>query len=60
MAVWWWELRNSIRRPSRECQDTAIRVLHDVFEQIAHAADIAERECVTTQGVDRVPDRNHS
>ena len=19
MAVWWWELRNSIRRPGREC-----------------------------------------
>jgi hypothetical protein len=60
MAGWWGELRNSIRRPGRECQDPAIRVLHDVFEQIAHTADVAERECVATQGVDRVPDRNHS
>jgi len=60
MGVWWWELRNSIRRPGRECQDTAIRVLRDVFEQIAHAADVAERERVATQGVDRVPDCNHS
>ena len=53
-------LRDSIRRPGRECQDTAIRMLHDVFEQIAHPADVAEEECVATQGVDRILDRNRS
>ena len=60
MAAWWWNLRDSIRRPGRECQDTAIRVLHDVFEQIAHPAYVAEWERVATQGVDRIPDRNRS
>jgi hypothetical protein len=35
-------------------------VLHDVFEEISHPADVAERECVATQGVDRIPDRDLS
>ena len=60
MAAWWWDLRDGIRCPGRECQDTAIRVLHNVFEQIAHSAYVAEWERVATQGVDRIPDRNRS
>jgi hypothetical protein len=56
----WWALRDGIRRPGRECQDTAIRVLHDILEQLAHAADVAEWKCVATQGVDRILDRNRS
>ena len=56
----WWALRDGIRRPGRECQDTAIRVLHDVFEQIARPAYVAEEERVATQGVDRILDRNRS
>jgi hypothetical protein len=60
MAAWWWALREGIRRPGRECQHTAIRVLHDVFAQIAHLADVAEEERVATQGMDRIPDRNRS
>jgi hypothetical protein len=56
----WWALGDGIRRPGRECQDTAVRVLHDIFEQLAHSADVAEWECVATQGVDRILDRNRS
>ena len=60
MAAWWWDLGDGIRRPGRECQDTPVRVLHDVFEQISHPAYVAEWERVATQGVDRIPDRNRS
>ena len=60
MAAGWGDLREGICRPGRQCQDTTIRVLHDVFEQIAHPADVAEEERVATQGVDRIPDRNRS
>jgi hypothetical protein len=42
MAAWGWDLRDGIRRPGRECQDTASRVLHNVCEQSAHPADVAE------------------
>jgi hypothetical protein len=56
----WWALRDGIRRPGRECQNTSIRVLHDVFEQIAHPTYVAEWERVATQGVDRILDCNRS
>ena len=59
-TVRWWALREGICRPGRECQHTAIRVLHNVFEQIAHPADVAEEERMATQGVDRILDRNRS
>jgi hypothetical protein len=59
-TAWWWDPGDGIRRPGRECQDTPVRVLHDVFEEISHPADVAERECVATQGVDRIPDRDLS
>jgi hypothetical protein len=52
--------RDAIGRPGREGQDTAIRVLHDIFEQLAHPADVAEWERVATQGMDRILDRNRS
>jgi hypothetical protein len=55
-----WALREDICRPGRKCQNTAIRVLHDVFEQIAHPADVAQEERMATQGVDRILDRNRS
>jgi hypothetical protein len=35
-------------------------MLHDVFEQLAYPADVAEWERVATQGVDRIPDRDRS
>jgi hypothetical protein len=60
MAAGWGDLREGIGRPGRECQDTTIRVLHDVFEQIAHPADVAQEERMATQGVDRILDRNRS
>jgi hypothetical protein len=44
----WWNPGDGIRRPGRERQDTPIRVLHDVFEQISHPAYIAERKRVAT------------
>jgi hypothetical protein len=56
----WWDLRDSICRPGRECQDTAVRVLHKVFEQLSHPAYIAERQRVAIQRVNRIPDRNRS
>jgi hypothetical protein len=56
----WWVLRDGICRPGRQGQNTAIRVLHKVFKQIAHPADVAEWERVATQGVDRILDRNRS
>jgi len=59
-TVRWWALREGICRPGRECQHTAIRVLHEVFEQIAHPAYIAERQRVATQRVDRIADCNRS
>ena len=59
-TVRWWALREGICRPGRECQHPAIRVLHDVFEQIAHPTYIAEWERVATQGVDRILDCNRS
>jgi hypothetical protein len=56
----WWDLRDSICRPGRQCQNTSIRVLHDVFEQIAYPTYVAEWERVATQGVDRILDCNRS
>ena len=56
----WWSPGDGIRRPGRERQDTPVRGLHDVFEQISHPAYIAERKRVATQGVDGIPDRDHS
>jgi hypothetical protein len=60
MAAGWWVLRDSIGRPGRQCQDTAIRVLHKIFEQLSHSPDVAERERMATQGVHRIPDRDRS
>jgi hypothetical protein len=56
----WWEPGDGICCPGRERQDTPVRVFHDVFEQRSHPADVAERERVATQGVDRIPDRDCS
>src|SRR5437016_613664 len=56
----WWNPGDGIRRPGRERQDTSVRVLHDVFEQISHPAYIAERKRVATQGVNGIPDRDRS
>jgi hypothetical protein len=60
MAAGWGDLREGICRPGRQCQDTTIRVLHNVFEQLAHPADVAEGERVAIQGMDRILDRNRS
>jgi hypothetical protein len=35
-------------------------VLHNVFEELSHPADVAEWERVATQGVDRIADRDRS
>ena len=51
---------DSIRRPGRECQDTPVWVLHNVFEELSHPADVAEWERVATQGVNRIADRDRS
>jgi hypothetical protein len=51
---------DSIRRPGREYQDTPVWVLHNVFEELSHPADVAEWERVATQGVDRIADRDRS
>ena len=59
-TAWWWDPGDGIRRPGWEGQDTAVRVLHKVFEQIAHPAYIAERQRVATQRVDRIADCNRS
>jgi hypothetical protein len=59
-TAWWWDPGDGIRRPGRECQDTPVRVLHDVFKEISHPAYVAEWERVATQGVDRIPDRDRS
>ena len=56
----WWEPRDGIRCPGREGQDTPVRMLHDVFKQLAYPAYVAEWERVATQGVDRIPDRDRS
>ena len=59
-TAWWWDPGDGIRRPRRECQDTPVRVLHDIFESLAHPAYVAERQRVTIQRVDRIPNRNRS
>jgi hypothetical protein len=56
----WGGPGNSIRRPGREGQDTPVRVLHNVFEELSHAADVAEWERLAAQGVDRIADRDRS
>ena len=56
----WWALREGICRPGRECQDTAVRVFHKVFEQFSHPAYITERERVATQRVNGIPDCDRS
>jgi len=56
----WWDPGDGIRRPGRKRQDTAVGVLHDVFEQLSQPAYVAERERVATQWVNGIPDRDRS
>ena len=56
----WWDPGDGIRRPGRQRQDTAVGVLHDVFEQLSHPAYVAERERVATQRVNGIPDCDRS
>jgi hypothetical protein len=44
----WGAARDGICSPGRECQNTPIRMLHKVFKQLSHPADIAERQRVAT------------
>ena len=56
----WWDPGDGIRRPGRKRQDTAVGVLHDVFEQLSHPAYVAVRKRVATQRVNGIPDRDRS
>jgi hypothetical protein len=56
----WQDPGDGVGRPGRQRQDTAVWMVHDVFEQLSQPADVAERERVAAQRVNGIPDRDRS
>jgi hypothetical protein len=46
--------RGEVRRPARQGEDAAVGVRHDDFDEVADPMDVADRQGVAIQGMNRV------
>ena len=54
----WWSPGDGIGGPGRQGQDTTVGMLYDIFAELAHPADVADRQRVATQGMYGILDRD--